>query len=158
MENRRLPRILFVPPPFWYVLAFLAGMALDRWPGLPRLESELARRTGAVLVVAALVALVLPAMWQFLRARTTLAPPTLHTPKALLTQGPYRFSRNPLYLALAVIYSGIALWAERLGPLLLLPLAVWLIARFVIAHEERFLEEHFGDEYRQYRRRVRRWL
>lgn len=158
MKDLRLRKLLWIPPPFWYVTVFLVGLGLDSWLTLPRLESALARRAGAVLILAAFLVIVLPAMWQFWRKWTTLGPPTVHRPRALITAGPYRFSRNPLYLALAIMYAGISLWAGRIGPLLLTPLAIWLISRIVIRQEEDLLEAQFGDVYRRYRQRVRRWL
>lgn len=158
MKERQFRRLLWIPPPFWYVAVFLLGMGVDSWFSLPRLESTLVRRTGAVLILAAFLVIVLPAMWQFWRKWTTLGPPTVHRPRALITAGPYRFSRNPLYLALAFIYAGLSLWAGRLGPLVLTPLAIWLITRIVICQEEDLLEAQFGDVYRRYRQQVRRWL
>ena len=90
------------------------------------------------------------------RARTPVNPysPT----EALVTSGPYAFSRNPAYVGMAVIFVGIALAAEAPWALLALPLALLTIDRGVIQREEPYLERLFGDQYRGYRSRVRRWL
>ncbi|MFI5210728.1 MAG: methyltransferase family protein, partial [Gemmatimonadales bacterium] len=69
-----------------------------------------------------------------------------------------RFSRNPMYVGMTLLYLGIALWANSLWPLLLLPAVLVVMRRGVIAREEAYLERRFGDEYRSYRARVRRWL
>jgi protein-S-isoprenylcysteine O-methyltransferase Ste14 len=76
---------------------------------------------------------------------------------AIVTEGPYRFTRNPIYLSLAVLYAGLAVMANALWSLLLL--AVMLIIHYaVILPEERYLEQKFGEEYRSYKAKVRRWL
>lgn len=77
---------------------------------------------------------------------------------AIVTEGPYRFTRNPIYLSLAVLYAGLEVMANALWSLLLL-LAVMLIIHYaVILPEERYLEQKFGEEYRSYKAKVRRWL
>ena len=76
----------------------------------------------------------------------------------LTTEGPFSYSRNPSYLALAAIYAGIAVLRNSLWTMLLLPFVVYVIRREVIGREERYLERAFGEEYRAYRARVRRWI
>jgi protein-S-isoprenylcysteine O-methyltransferase Ste14 len=77
---------------------------------------------------------------------------------SLVQDGPFRYSRNPGYLSLAMIYSGIAILRNALWAILLLPLLVLLTQRELIAREERYLERTFGEEYLAYKRRVRRWV
>ena len=76
----------------------------------------------------------------------------------LTTEGPFRYTRNPGYLCLAMIYPGIAVLRNWLWTFLLLPLVLLVIQREVIGREERYLERTFGEEYLNYKRRVRRWL
>jgi protein-S-isoprenylcysteine O-methyltransferase Ste14 len=76
----------------------------------------------------------------------------------LTTEGPFRYTRNPSYLALAMIYAGIAVLRNSLWAMLLLPFAVIVIQREVIGREERYLERTFGEEYLDYKERVRRWV
>ena len=76
----------------------------------------------------------------------------------LTTEGPFRYSRNPAYLSLAMIYAGIAVLRNSLWTILLLPLVVYVIQREVIGREERYLERTFGEEYLDYKTRVRRWV
>jgi protein-S-isoprenylcysteine O-methyltransferase Ste14 len=76
----------------------------------------------------------------------------------LTTEGPFRYTRNPAYLGLAMIYAGIAILRNALSAILFLPLVVWVIGREVIGREERYLERTFGQEYLAYKARVRRWV
>ena len=76
----------------------------------------------------------------------------------LTTEGPFRYTRNPGYLCLAMIYAGIAVLRNSLCAIVLLPLMVLVIQREVIEREERYLERTFGEEYLDYKRRVRRWV
>jgi protein-S-isoprenylcysteine O-methyltransferase Ste14 len=95
-------------------------------------------------------------LWMFGRYRTGLLPgqPT----EALIEDGPYRVSRNPLYLGLLALYLGLALLILTFWGLLLFPVAVLLMFWGAILPEERFLQERFGASYDDYTRRVRRWL
>ena len=74
------------------------------------------------------------------------------------TAGPYRYSRNPLYIALTLAYLGAAVVVNTVWPVILLPGLLLVMQWGVISREERYLERRFGDEYRRYRTRVRRWL
>jgi protein-S-isoprenylcysteine O-methyltransferase Ste14 len=76
----------------------------------------------------------------------------------LTTEGPFRYTRNPSYLALAMIYTGIASLRNSLWAFLLLPLVVYVMQRAVIGREERYLERAFGEEYLSYKAQVRRWV
>ena len=75
-----------------------------------------------------------------------------------MTTGPYRFTRNPAYLGMALTYVGIALLSSAVWVLLPLPLVLAVIDRGVIAREERYLQRKFGEEYLSYKRTVRRWV
>ncbi len=90
------------------------------------------------------------------RAGTNVLPtrPTL----ALATDGPYRFTRNPLYIAAVGVYLGVTFWVNGLAPLLLLLPMAWLLHRGIVLPEERYLESRFGERYLVYRSAVRRWI
>ena len=77
---------------------------------------------------------------------------------SLVQNGPFRYSRNPGYLSLTMIYAGIAILRNALWAILLLPLVLHVIQREVIEREERYLQRTFGEEYLAYKRRVRRWV
>jgi protein-S-isoprenylcysteine O-methyltransferase Ste14 len=144
-----------VPPPLIYLLALLLGLLLNRRLRVPFLSRAVARVLGCPLVGGA-VAL---AVWF---ARTMRgADTTLRTDKpvsSLVQDGPFRYSRNPGYLSLTMLYAGIAILRNALWAILLLPLVLYVIQREVIEREERYLERIFGEEYLTYKRRVRRWV
>jgi protein-S-isoprenylcysteine O-methyltransferase Ste14 len=93
---------------------------------------------------------------RFRRAGTTENPFKPST--ALVFDGPYRFTRNPMYLGMAAVYVGLAFVLGLMWALLFLPLVLIAVDRLVIAREEPYLERKFGEEYVAYKRRVRRWI
>lgn len=125
---------------------------LNPFPIMPRL---LAVSIGAVLLVLALL-LSLSAFALFWRKHTSVMPQRPTT--AIIQSGPFRMTRNPLYLSMTLIYIGVCLVMNTAWPLLLLPLLLLIMHRGVILREERYLEQKFGDEYISYRSRVRRWI
>ena len=90
--------------------------------------------------------------------RAGVDPNPYEPTSAMVTTGPYALSRNPIYVSATVVYVGIAFVVNTLWPIVLLPLGIALLYYGVIAREESYMEKVFGDEYRAYRARVRRWL
>ncbi len=146
---------VFIPPPLLYVFPFLAGLLLQWAHPVTLLPRGIAAPLGVVLAALGL-AFGAAAMISFRRARTSPIPVKPTT--AIVAAGPYRLTRNPMYVGLALLYLGLTLWVDSPWPLLFLPIALFTIHRFVIAREERYLEAKFGEEYRGYKARVRRWL
>ena len=149
------------PPPLLYVVPFALGLLLDRWHHLaivpPASVAQIRTlEIAGVVLVLVWVLLAGAAFGRFLRARTTILP--FRPTAALVTGGPYRFTRNPMYVSLAALYAGGALLLNALWPLLILPFVLVLVDRMVIRKEERYLAHAFGMEYASYRSRVRRWL
>jgi protein-S-isoprenylcysteine O-methyltransferase Ste14 len=106
--------------------------------------------------MAAALALVLPAFFGFFRARTTVR---LDRPaSSLVTSGPYRFTRNPMYVSLSLLYAGVATLYQSVWAWLFLPIVAAYIDRRVICSEEGFLARRFGPDYARYCARVRRWI
>jgi protein-S-isoprenylcysteine O-methyltransferase Ste14 len=144
-----------VPPPLIYLLALLLGLLLDRRLHVPFLPRRVARVLGWPLVGGGMAL----AAW-FARtmrgADTTLRPDK--PVSSLVQDGPFRYSRNPGYLSLTMLYTGIAILRNALWAILLLPLALYVIQREVIEREERYLKRTFGEEYLSYKRKVRRWV
>jgi protein-S-isoprenylcysteine O-methyltransferase Ste14 len=146
------------PPPFLFAAAFLAAWWLGRrlplalLPPGARLAGEI---PGLVLGVAGLV-LIFWGLATFRRHRTAIFPnrPASH----IVRSGPYRFTRNPMYTGMTMCYCGLTLLLNDLWPLILLPIALALLVRLVIAREERYLASAFPAEYDAYRLKVRRWL
>ena len=154
-RGARVPRI---PPPLYYGAAFAAGMLLRGTVTKVSLDVG-ARPVSTILggvVLGSGVVMCLAAVNAVLRHRTTIVP---HRPvAALLTAGPYRISRNPMYAGLAIAYLGGTLLAGTWWPLVTLPLAILPIRTLVIGPEERYLAGRFGPAYLDYRARVRRWI
>lgn len=144
-----------VPPPLIYVAFFLLAVGLQSIVALSPLPAAPWRTVGLVLI-AAWLGLFVSSLTRFWAAGTSVLPVRPST--ALVVAGPYRLTRNPMYLGMLLLYAGIACWLGLVWPLLLAPLLVWVMQRAVIQREERYLERKFGEAYRQYRARVRRWL
>ena len=142
-----------VPPPAIYAAGFAAGAALTKAMSLPR-----GRRRPLLggIAVGAGLALLGSSVMLFRQAGTHLEPWEEST--ALVRSGPYKFTRNPIYVGFTLVYSGAALWWRMTGALLTLPVIVAVIDRAVIAREERYLQRQFGAAYDEYTRSVRRWL
>ena len=110
---------------------------------------------GGLLIGGAVVPTIL-ALRNMRRAGTNVNPTQPTT--ALILEGAYRFTRNPIYLGLTLLYTGIAILANTLWPILLLPGALFVMTRGVIEREEAYLEQKFGTQYVAYKAKVRRWL
>jgi protein-S-isoprenylcysteine O-methyltransferase Ste14 len=144
-----------VPPPAYYLAAFLIGVALElifptSWP------STGARIAASLIAGGAWLALDGTATVFFRRAGTSMIP--MNPTTALVTAGPYRVTRNPMYVGMAFIYVALAFAFGVMWALVFLPAVIVMVDRFVIAREEPYLERKFGQPYRDYKARVRRWL
>lgn len=144
-----------VPPPVAAILSLAAGFGLhfalrEPW------RAEPASRACAVVMSAAALAGAAWAWLLFRLRRTPVLPGRRAT--CLVTSGPFRFSRNPMYLGLVVILAAIALWFGSWS-LLIAPLAFFTFMSLVrIPHEEKHLREIFGEPYTDYLKKVRRWI
>ena len=141
-------------PPIVFLSAILLGIALDyRWP-LPFVPSTLGL-VGPLATVSSVLLFVL-SLREFLRAGTSVRGSKRTT--TIVRRGPYRFSRNPIYLSFILLLLGLAVWLDNLWLVLTLVPATVFIAAVVIPREERFLERNFHDHYSSYKASVRRWL
>lgn len=141
-------------PPLIYGIPLAASLAADRIVSKRRLPRE--SKLLSLGFFATAVALVAPAVSEFKKAGTAVDP--FEETTALVESGPFAHTRNPLYLGLTLTYAGIALAARATLPLAVLPAVLWVMNAGVIEREERYLERKFGKAYRQYMRRVPRWL
>ena len=149
---------VFVPPPLIFALPLFGAMFLNsRWPWPIATRSESVLLVAAFFAVAAAVSIGLGSVISFRNARTTVLPMGRPT-TAIVARGPYRFTRNPMYLAMAVGYLGVALLLNNVWAMVLLPAVLITVDRFVIRREERYLTTKFGETYRSYCSRVRRWI
>ena len=148
--------MLRLPPPIW-ALIFLGLAAIVSWAlGWPRTFWPAHIPLGILLFLAGWI-LPVWAVARFRRAGTELNPAS-KTNKALVTEGPYRITRNPMYLGLTLATLGAAIWVGP-WPMLLAPVAVFLTANFVhIPFEEAKMRRQFGESFDAYARHVRRWV
>jgi len=144
-----------VPPPLIYFAAFAGGALLRRTVPLP-IGGGLARVILAWALAAASVGLAASGVISFWRRHTSVVP--IQPATTLVVAGPYRFTRNPMYVGLALLTAATGLWLNTWWVFVLLVPAVLATDRFVIAREEAYLRRRFGAEYEVYTRRVRRWL
>lgn len=142
-------------PPFLIVGLLVAGWTLRQAQPLPFLPAELPRPVGGVLAGTSFLLFSWAAL-TMLRAGTNI--PTHLPAKTLVRSGPYRFSRNPIYLSLAIGFAALGAWLNTAWYLLMDLLFVGLMNAGVILREERYLARKFGARYDRYRSEVRRWL
>jgi len=149
---------VIAPPPLVFLAGVVLGLGADylfALPGLPRAEEAGGLWLGLAFGGSGLF-LILWAARCLDRAGTAIVP--YRPSKVLVTEGPYRRSRNPIYLGMALIYLGVVCATASLSVLVLFPL-VFLVMEFgVIRREERYLTRRFGQKYLAYTRAVRRWL
>ena len=143
-------------PPLLYLAALLLGLVLDRLLRLPFPGTDLVHWIigGALILIG--LALGAAGIRNFSRAGTPVR--SIHPTRALVTTGVHGWTRNPIYLGMFLVYGGIGVAAQSPWTLILtLPLAI-TIRYGVVAREEAYLERRFGEAYRDYKARVRRWL
>ena len=144
-----------VPTPLIYLLPLLLGLLLDRRSYLPFLSRGMGHIVGWPLIGGGVALLG----WFLQTMRNADAPVRCDRPvPKLTTDGPFGYSRNPAYLGLAMVYAGIAALRNSLWSILQLPAVLLVIQREVVGREERYLERAFGEEYLDYKSRVRRWM
>jgi len=144
------------PPPLIFLPPLLLGLALHFVIPLPFLPTVLLQLVIGIPILFLAGVLIISAVVTIRRANTTFS---LHKEStALVTQGPYRLSRHPSYLAASVLYLGIGVAVNALWVVLLLPVPVVVITMTAMRREEAYLERKFGAEYLNYKARVRRWL
>ncbi|TCN28410.1 methyltransferase family protein [Sinorhizobium americanum] len=145
-----------VRPPIAWVLAVVAGIVFDAVFPLPFLSPDVpAGWLGAIVFLAGLAMLIWAAA-TFRRAGTHIQ--TVEPTTKIVEDGPYRYSRNPIYIGMFVGLIGLALAFDSLWLLFMLVPFYFVIRYGVVAREEAYLERKFGDLYRAYKTRVRRWL
>jgi len=156
MKAKDHPGVYF-PPPLLYVAIFLISIAIQKQLPLPVMffQTNVAFISGVSLVVLGLT-IMLPAVIRFFKTRNTLV--TIKPANSLQTAGIYTISRNPMYLGLLILYVGIAFLKGSLWTFMFIPVVILGITYLVIVKEEKYLSRAFGDNYVEYRKRVRRWI
>lgn len=148
---------VYVPPPMFYGLTFVASLFLQKKITLdPALfQSQLTKATGILLLICAGF-FIGTSMIRFLRSRNTII--TIKPANSLQITGIYQVTRNPMYLGLAIVYLGITCLIGNWWHLILFPVLIVVLQEYVIKREERYLERAFGQQYLEYKVSVRRWL
>lgn len=147
------------PPPLIPVLAILIGVGLGfLWPLGVGVELPTPGRywAGGIIVIGSILGLGLWPVLMFRHSGQSVIPWT-ETPKIEL-HGPYRFTRNPMYLQMILVCIGCTIILANGWILCLTPVCAWLLYQIAIKPEEAYLEEKFGESYRAYRSNVRRWI
>jgi protein-S-isoprenylcysteine O-methyltransferase Ste14 len=157
-NGARINPVMRIPVPWVFILAYLVGFVVQLYLPIPVQAAKVVRISliiGLVLVAIG-VAFAFSALGIFKKRSTTTIP--FERPTSLVMSGPYRFSRNPMYVGLTLIYLGVAGTRAELWPVIVLPVLLAYVNFIVIPVEEQYLREAFGDSYAQYSARVRRWL
>jgi protein-S-isoprenylcysteine O-methyltransferase Ste14 len=144
-----------IAPPLLFVLPIVASLALEWFVPTTLVRGAFRWILGAIFLVAGL-ALNIGGFVTQKRAGTDPIP--FNPSTRIVSNGPYRFSRNPMYIGFAMVTLGIAVLVDCVWMLLAVPIGLVLIDHLVITREERYLERKFGEEYLSYKHRVRRWL
>jgi protein-S-isoprenylcysteine O-methyltransferase Ste14 len=142
-------------PPVILLITLACQFALHYWLPVAEVIGKPWNWAGAVLIAAALLIVIGPVS-SFARVKTTIRP--FHDSSALVRTGMYRFTRNPMYVGMVTVLLGVGVLLGSLSPFLMPVVFVPVLNARVIRHEEKMLEERFGDEYRDFMKSVRRWI
>ncbi|HEY6955601.1 MAG TPA: isoprenylcysteine carboxylmethyltransferase family protein [Flavisolibacter sp.] len=156
MNTRKHPGV-YVPPPLIYLAFFVLSFLSQRLYPLDdrALHESIAKAFGSLLLLIYLL-LFISALRRFLLTKNTLV--TIRPAHSLETSGIYSFTRNPMYLSLVFLYSGLGILIGNWWTLILLPVLIGVVQLYVINKEEQYLQDAFGMEYQSYKNAVRRWL
>ena len=142
-------------PPVIFLVFLLVEIALYKWLPVSTVLPSPWNFAGVILIVAGVLIVIGPAS-SFSRAGTTIKP--FQESSALVTTGMYRITRNPMYLGMVTVLTGVAALTGSSSPFVMPVLFVPVLNSRVIRHEEEMLEERFGEEYRAFKQSVRRWI
>ena len=156
MDMRSDTAAVIIRPPLALLLAIMAGLALNRFVPLSFLPPDLPALWLGAAAFAVGLALAIWAITTMTRAGSNV--PTNLPTTTIVERGPYRFTRNPIYLGMFLALIGLTVALDNFWLLAMLVLFAIVIRYGVVAREEAYLERKFGDVYRSYRSRVRRWL
>ena len=156
MKTKNHPGV-YVPPPLIYVAFFFLSLALQKWRPIngELLDTKTAHIIGWMFIALYLIAFI-SSLHRFIRSKNTLV--TIKPATSLQTNGIYGFTRNPMYLSLLLLYSGLAIFKGNWWTFILLPLLILIVQWYVIRKEEVYLRQAFGGTYEAYQQKVRRWI
>ena len=142
------------PPPLYFLICLLIGLLDSTWINGSSGPTAFLIIGGIITVAAAIFLAKSVRKHSAVGSNVEPWKPTT----ALIIDGAHKYSRNPIYIGMSVVYLGISIAASSVLAIVLLPVCLYLIWYFVIAKEEAYLEDKFGDEYLSYKAKVRRWL
>ncbi len=148
---------VYIPPPLFYVLIFLASVFIQRKLPISELlfHQTIIKIVGILFLIIALFFLV-RSLRQFFLTKNTLI--LIKPASSLQKTGIYGITRNPMYVGLAFVYIGVACLVGNWWTFILLPFLIFIIQEYIIKREEKYLELEFGQGFRDYRSTVKRWL
>jgi protein-S-isoprenylcysteine O-methyltransferase Ste14 len=153
-DSSDAPSVKIIPP-LVYLAGLVIGFLANIWMPIKVVPILVAWTSGGILIFCGAV-LAGSAVFKFKEVGTTVRPD--RAASTLVIVGPYKITRNPMYLGLACVYFGIAVAGQSVWALILLPVVLTIIQRRAIEPEEAFLERRFGADYVGYKEKVRRWI
>ena len=142
-------------PPVWFLLSIILMIGLHLLLPVQQLFFPPITYLG-ILAIATGIATVLFCAYLFRQKETTIMP--LRESSCLIREGIFNYSRNPIYLGMIIFLIGVWIYLGSLTPVFIIPLFSWLIQKVFIKEEERMLKDRFGEDYREYKSSVRRWI
>ena len=157
MENKKDSPKVYLPPPLIYLTTFFAGLLMQRIVPINKefFHAPISFIIGVVIILFALSFSIL-ALMQFFSTNNTVV--TIRGATSLQTTGIYSISRNPMYMGFLLFYTGVSFLFGNWWNMLLLPILFLVMQEYVIKREERYLTRRFGQDYLDYKSKVRRWL
>src|SRR6476659_5811095 len=146
MENKNDHPGVYIPPPLFYVVAFLASVLIQKFVPLDKVFFYIttAKIIGSIIIVAGMF-FTFPSLRQFFKTKNTIV--TIKPANSLQTTGIYSFTRNPIYISLLLLYTGLSFMIGNWWNFILLPLLFIMVQEYIIKREEQYLERRFGQEY-----------
>ncbi|QEC69233.1 isoprenylcysteine carboxylmethyltransferase family protein [Panacibacter ginsenosidivorans] len=157
MVNKNDHPGVYIPPPLLYAAMFFAAVQMQKLLPLSKafFYTTTSKITGTLIILIGLL-FNFPALRQFFKTKNTVV--TIKPATSLQTTGIYAVSRNPMYVSLLLIYTGLWFITGNWWNVILLPLLVLILQEYVIKREEKYLNRRFGAQYLEYKARVRRWI
>ncbi len=148
---------VYVPPPLFYVITFIAAVLIQGKIPLSDVQFQLRiTKIGGITLLIIALFFLFRSLRQFFLSKNTII--LIKPASSLQTTGIYKISRNPMYVGLAIVYLGITCLIGNWWNIILFPLLLLIVQEYIIKREEKYLELEFGQDYEEYTRKVRRWL
>jgi protein-S-isoprenylcysteine O-methyltransferase Ste14 len=149
------PKVITMPP-LIFIIGLLFGWGIDHIMPSPSFIPWPYGTILGVLTIVGALALVFWAAGTFKKEGTEVDP--RRPSSKIVAEGPFKYSRNPMYVGMALVVCGVAFWMDSLWILIFLVPSLFFIRYGVIAREEKYLKNKFGEEYLAYKKKVRRWI